>query len=215
VVPFAGKSNPKGLSVKMKIMLLKDVYKLGRAGDVKKVANGYGRNYLIPQGLAVLATPGALVNAEKIRTEANRRRDALNEELGGLASQLAGRQFTFPVRASETGKLYGSVTTRAVAEAINTALGSEVTHRQIDSQPLRTLGEYTIPVRLTLDLAPKITVIVYREGESIESAYEFVETEEEEMGEVEDSGAEETGESAEGMEAGTSGSEGASPAEEA
>jgi large subunit ribosomal protein L9 len=199
----------------MKIMLLKDVYKLGRAGDVKKVANGYGRNYLIPQGLAVLATPGALVNAEKIRTEANQRRDALNEELGGLASQLAGRQFTFPVRASETGKLYGSVTTRAVAEAINTALGSEVTHRQIDSQPLRTLGEYTIPVRLTLDLAPKITVIVYREGESIESAYEFVETEEEEMGEVEDGGAEETGESAEGMEAGTSGSEGASPAEEA
>jgi large subunit ribosomal protein L9 len=162
----------------MKVMLLKDVYKLGRAGEVKKVANGYGRNYLLPQGLAVLATSGALANSDRITEEADKRRAVLNQELGGLAGQLAGQTFTFPVRASETGKLYGSVTTRMIATVVNEKLETELTHREIDAQPIRTLGEYIIPVRLTIDLAPEITVIVYREGEGIESAYEAVEEEE-------------------------------------
>jgi large subunit ribosomal protein L9 len=185
-IPFSGsyrqgqgRQNKKGLNT-MKVMLLKDVYKLGRAGEVKKVANGYGRNYLLPQGLAVLATPGALANSDKIAGEADKRRAVLNEELGGLAEQLEGQTFTFPVRASETGKLYGSVTTRMIATAVNDKLATELSHREIDAQPLRTLGEYTIPVRLTIDLAPEITVIVFREGEGIESAYEVVEEEEDE-----------------------------------
>jgi len=66
----------------MKILLLKDVYKLGRAGDVKKVANGYARNYLIPQGLAILATPGAIRQADRIRKQADVQRAALNKEMG-------------------------------------------------------------------------------------------------------------------------------------
>ena len=156
----------------MKVMLLKDVYKLGRAGEIKKVAAGYGRNYLLPQGLAVLATPGAIASSDRIRDEADKRRAVLNEELGGLAGQLGGQTVTFPVRASETGKLYGSVTTRMIATAINEALGVELSHRQVDGQPIRNLGEYNFPIRLTLDLAPEVTVIVYREGEGIESAYE-------------------------------------------
>ncbi len=159
----------------MKLLLLKDVYKLGQAGDVKKVAPGYGRNYLIPQGLAMLATPGAMKNAERIREEANKHRAILNQELGGLAELLSGQTFTFPVRASETGKLYGSVTTRMIATAINEKLESDISHRQVDGQPIRNLGEYSLPVRLTIDLAPEITVIVYREGEGIESAYQQVE----------------------------------------
>ena len=165
----------------MKVMLLKDVYKLGRAGEVKKVANGYGRNYLLPQGLAVLATPGALASSDRIGEDADRRRAILNEELGGLAAQLNGQTFTFPVRASETGKLYGSVTTRMIVSAVNEKLETDLSHRQIESQPLRSLGEYTFPIRLTIDLAPEITVIVFREGEGIESAYEDFEDEEEEV----------------------------------
>ena len=161
----------------MKVMLLKDVYKLGRAGEVKKVANGYGRNYLIPQGLAVLATSGAIANSDRIREEADKRRAILNEELGGLASQLEGQTVTFPVRASETGKLYGSVTTRMIATALNEALDVDISHRQVDGQPIRNLGEYRFPIRLTIDLAPEVTVIIYREGEGIESAYEQVEEE--------------------------------------
>ena len=153
----------------MKVLLLKDVYKLGRAGDVKKVANGFGRNYLMPQGLAVLATPGAMKNADRIRAAANVQRTALNQELGGVADRIEGQMLSFPVRASETGKLYGSVTSRQIADAINEKFAASVTHRQIDAQPLRNLGDYKIKVRLTIDLAPTLRVVVYREGESVEA----------------------------------------------
>lgn len=163
----------------MKILLLKDVYKLGRAGDVKKVADGYGRNYLIPQGLAVLATAGAVKQAERIRTEASARRLELNQEMSGVAEKLEGVLLTFPARASETGKLYGSVTTQMIAEALSDKAGVEISRRQIDSQPLRNLGEHTVPVRLTVDLIPEVKVVVHREGESLDSAVEKVESEEE------------------------------------
>lgn len=150
----------------MKVLLLQDVYKLGRAGDIKKVADGYGRNYLIPQGLAALATQEAIKQAGHIRKSADVQRSILNKEMGGIAEQLKGRVLTFPVRASETGKLYGSVTTTMVAESLSEQVGIEISRRQIDSQPLRLLGEYTVGVRLTVDLIPEITVIVHREGEA-------------------------------------------------
>jgi large subunit ribosomal protein L9 len=150
----------------MKVLLLKDVYKLGRAGEVKRVADGYGRNYLLPQGLAVLATEGALKQAERIRAEAAARRSALNEEMSVIAERIQGLRLTFPARASETGKLYGSVTTQMLAEAISRKAGVEISRRQIDSQPLRSLGEHTVHVRLTMDLIPEVKVIVHREGET-------------------------------------------------
>ena len=75
----------------MKVLLLKDVFKLGRAGDVKRVADGYGRNYLLPQGLAVLATPGALKQVDRIVTTATVQRNALNEELGEIGGHKAAR----------------------------------------------------------------------------------------------------------------------------
>lgn len=162
----------------MKVLLIKDVYKLGRAGDIKKVANGYGRNYLIPQGLAVLATPGAVKQADRIREEAEVQRAAENKELGGLAEQLADLKLFFAAKAGETGKLYGSVTTQMIAESINEELGSQVEKRQVDTQPIRMLGVHMVDVRLTIDLIPEITVLVHREGEPPESAYAFVEGEE-------------------------------------
>jgi large subunit ribosomal protein L9 len=154
----------------MKVLLLQDVYKLGRAGDVKKVANGYGRNYLIPQGLAVLATPGAMGQSEQIRVEADKQRAILNEEMGGVAAQLQGVTLTFPARASETGRLYGSINTRMIADAISEKVGVEISHRQIDSQPLRMIGEHIVNIRLTVDLIPEISVIVHREGETVQQA---------------------------------------------
>jgi large subunit ribosomal protein L9 len=172
----------------MKVLLLQDVYKLGRAGDVKRVANGYGRNYLIPQGLAVLATPGAMKQAERIREDANKQRTILNQEMSGIAEQLAGITLTFPARASETGRLYGSINTRMIAEAVSEKAGVEIGHRQIDSQPLRMIGEHIIDVRLTVDLIPEIRVIVHREGESVAAALEEAEiwAEMEEAGEIEE-----------------------------
>lgn len=153
----------------MKVMLLQDVYNLGRAGDVKKVAKGYGRNYLIPQGFAVLATPGALTQVERIREDADQRRSILNEEMAGVAESLKDVQLLFPARAGETGKLYGSVTTMMIANELTEKLGEEITKRQIDTHPLRLLGMHTVNVRLTLDLIPEISVVVYREGEPIEN----------------------------------------------
>ncbi len=152
----------------MKVLLLQDIYKLGRAGDVKKVADGYGRNYLLPQGLAVLATPGALKKIEQIRTQAEASRAALNQELSGVAEQLAEVVLAFPAKAGDTGKLYGSITTQMIADAIQEQVGLEIDRRQMDSQPLRNLGEHKVSVRLTIDLVPEVTVLVYREGETPE-----------------------------------------------
>lgn len=149
----------------MKVLLLKDVYKLGRAGDVKKVADGYGRNFLIPQGLAVLATPGALKQSAGIRDKADVQRAIVNKEMEVIAKALDGVRLLFAARASETGKLYGSITTQMIAEALKAKTGVDVARRQVDTQPLRSLGEYKVHVRLTIDLVPEIDVLVYREGE--------------------------------------------------
>ena len=152
----------------MKVLLLKDVYKLGRAGDIKKVADGYGRNFLLPQKLAVLATAGALKQVEKIRSQAEVRRTELNSELKELADQINGITVVFPAKAGETGKLYGSITTQDVADAIQEKTRFEVKKQQIDMQPIRNLGEFTAYVRLTMDLVPEVKVLVHREGEAIE-----------------------------------------------
>jgi large subunit ribosomal protein L9 len=158
----------------MRVMLLKDVYKLGRAGDVKKVADGYGRNYLMPQGLAVLATPGALTQAERIRTSAAEERTRLNQELSSVAERISNLSLHFPAKAGETGKLYGSITSAMIAEAIEKQTGAEIDRRQVDTQPIKTLGAHSVHVRLTVDLVPEITVLVYREGESPDTVYEGV-----------------------------------------
>ena len=152
----------------MKVMLVKDVYKLGRAGDIKKVADGFGRNFLLPQGLAVLATAGAVKQSEKIRAQAEVKRAELNNELKDLATQIGAVVLNFPAKAGETGKLYGSITTQDVAAAIQEQTRYEVKKQQMDMQPIRNLDEFKARVRLTMDLVPEVKVIVYREGEAHE-----------------------------------------------
>ena len=149
----------------MKVMLIKDVYKLGHAGDVKKVADGYGRNFLLPQGLAVVATAGALKQVEKIRKQAEIRRAKENSELQGLADQIKDVVLTFGAKAGDTGKLYGSITTQDVATAVSEQTRFEIKKHQVDMQPIRNLGEYTAIIRLTVDLAPEVKIIVHREGD--------------------------------------------------
>ena len=151
----------------MKILLLKDVYKLGRAGDVKKVAAGYGRNYLLPQGFAVLATPGAMKQVDQIRKRAAERRAVLNNELGGVAELLGKLTITFPSKAGETGKLYGSITHQMIVDAINSKLGTTIDRKQVEVQPIRNLGEHIAKIRLTVDLVPEVKIIVHREGEAV------------------------------------------------
>ncbi len=149
----------------MKVLLLKDVYKLGRAGDVKKVADGYGRNFLIPQGFAIPATPNSIKMAESIGKKASERRAVLNNELKGVSDILQGLELRFPVKAGETGKLYGSVSAQMIIDKLNEMKGIEIVRHQLVMEPIRNLGEYDIPVNLTLDLVPEIKVIVHREGD--------------------------------------------------
>ncbi|MBP9676484.1 MAG: 50S ribosomal protein L9 [Anaerolineaceae bacterium] len=149
----------------MKVLLVKDVYKLGQAGDVKKVANGYGRNFLIPQGLAVLATPGALKSVEKLREKAAVERAKLNQEMGGLADLLANLELQFFTKAGESGKLYGSITNQMIIDEINNKLGLTLNRHQVELEPIRALGEHLATVRLTADLNPKVKVYVNREGD--------------------------------------------------
>ena len=158
----------------MEVMLLKDVYKLGRAGEVKRVANGYGRNFLIPQGLATMATPGALTQSGRIMASAVEERARLNQELTAVYEQLNDLQLNFPVKAGETGKLYGSVTTQMISEAIMELKGIEVDRTQIISEPIRSLGVHPVKARLTVDLIAELAIVVHREELPPESAFEQV-----------------------------------------
>ena len=150
----------------MKVLLIKDVYKVGRAGDIKRVADGYGRNFLIPQKLALLATPGAMKQVDAIRARAASRRAALNEEMSSVAEILGNLTLYFSEKAGETGKLYGSITSQMISDAIFDKSGVKVERRQIDIQPIRALGTHKANIRLTVDLIPTVTIIVYREGEA-------------------------------------------------
>ncbi len=151
----------------MKVLLIKDVYKLGRAGEIKKVADGYGRNYLIPQKLAVPATEGSLKLAESISRKATERRAVLNKELSSVADVINAIVLEFSVKAGETGKLYGSVSNQMIADEIKLKHDLELDRHQIAMEPIRSLGEYHIPVHLTIDLVPEVTVIIRREGEIV------------------------------------------------
>ena len=151
----------------MKVLLIKDVYKLGHAGDIKKVADGFGRNFLIPKGFAVLATPGAIKKADQIREKANANRVLLNKEMGAIAEKVSSLTVYFSSKAGETGKLYGSITTQMIVDAINAKTGMSVDRHQVDIQPIRNLGEHKAKIRLTVDLIPEIKIMVIREGEAI------------------------------------------------
>ncbi len=104
--------------------------------------------------------------ADHIRSKANEQRAILNKEMDVIAKKIDGMTVTFPAKASETGKLYGSVTTQMIADKLKAKTTVELTRRQLDVQPLRTLGTFKVAVRLTVDLIPHISVIVYREGET-------------------------------------------------
>ena len=148
----------------MKVLLTRDIEKLGRAGTVKTVADGYARNYLIPQGLAVYASPGALKQAETIRQSESKRQSQLAGEAQAIAGKIDGATLTFVARASEAGKLYGSITTKQVIDRLKQATGVDIDKRKLDlREPIRSLGSHTVRVHLATDLNPAFTVIVERD----------------------------------------------------
>lgn len=156
----------------MKVLLQKDIDNLGYAGEVHDVADGYGRNYLIPRGLAVKATPGVLKQAAAWRAQAEMRRAEMRAQNEALAEKLNGLRLNFNARAGEGGRLYGSVTMMEIADRINEMLGVEIDRRKFDSQPLRDLGDHTVTVRLDRDFHPQINVSIHplEEAEEVSAA---------------------------------------------
>jgi large subunit ribosomal protein L9 len=153
----------------MQVLLIQDVDNLGYAGDVKKVADGFGRNYLIPRNMAVLATPGALKQAETIRKSAEKRRAHEMADAQAMANQLAGLELYFERRAGETGKLYGSVTSGEIVDEITAKTGLEIDKRKIAlPEPIRQLGQNEVTIKLMIDVATTIKVHVLPEGGILE-----------------------------------------------
>lgn len=153
----------------MKVLLKQDVENLGYAGEVRTVSGGYGRNYLLPNGLALLATPGALKQADAWRNKAEAHRAELRAEYETLSAKIREVRLTFTARAGDSGKLYGSVTTATIADVLNETLGTEIDRRKVGLEPLRQLGEHQVVVRLSSEFHPELTVIIENEDEPAES----------------------------------------------
>ena len=148
----------------MRVLLIETVDNLGSAGQVKKVANGYARNFLIPKGLAVPATAGALKQAELRRQAESRRQKQEEVKAESLARTLSQVALTFQVKAGEKDKLYGSITSADIAEAFERETGQAIDKRKVElEEPIRELGSYDVAIKLLPDLAPRVTVIVERE----------------------------------------------------
>lgn len=151
---------------RMKVLLTEDVPSLGLAGEVHTVAKGYARNYLIPRREAILATKGALKQAEDIRMAAIRKRAQERSNADAQAEVLNGQQLLFNVRAGENDRLYGSITTSDIAEQIEEKVEFEVDRRRIVlNQPIRELGLYDVTIRLMAEVEATFGVAVVREGE--------------------------------------------------
>ncbi|HIC89601.1 MAG TPA: 50S ribosomal protein L9 [Anaerolineae bacterium] len=150
----------------MKVLLLKDVEGLGEAGDLREVARGYARNYLIPRGLAMVATPGAVKQAHQIKEAAQQRRERELFAARSLAEKIEEITLQFTARAGESGRLYGSITSADIALALEQATGEEIDKRNILlERPIRDLGVHDIPIKLHGEVTPTVRVEVVREGE--------------------------------------------------
>ena len=145
----------------MRIVLQKPVQNLGEPGDLVHVADGYARNYLIPRGLAMPASKGAVRHAEQAKALRARRAERAKGEAEALASHLAKTPVRIDAQAGEEGRLFGSITAHQVADAIEQQLGEKVDHRHLRlEEPIRSLGAHTVRVHLHPEVDAEITIDV-------------------------------------------------------
>jgi large subunit ribosomal protein L9 len=144
----------------VKLILRSDVDGLGKRGDIVDVADGYGRNYLLPRGLAFVATAGAVDQAAKMR-RARDLRDAHDREAAQtVATTLVPKVIMVSAKAGSEGRLFGSVTTADVVDAVRAQTGIELDRRQLESDAIKTVGQHTVTARLHADVAFPITIDV-------------------------------------------------------
>ncbi|MEI2702548.1 MAG: 50S ribosomal protein L9 [Baekduia sp.] len=142
-------------------ILLKDVENVGRRGDVVDVSKGYLRNYLLPRKLAQAATKGALREAERLQEITRKADEARRAEASEHAEQLGRTVLTLPHKAGEDGRLFGSVTSSEIADAIKEARGFEVDRRKVHlSEPIKHIGTYQVDVDLVDGVRASVKVLV-------------------------------------------------------
>lgn len=149
----------------MEVILKEDVPKLGHRGDVVRVAEGYGRNYLLPRKLAIEATQANKAVIEQMKQAAIRRSAVEKTDAEALSKQLEGVSVSFHRKAGEKDQLFGSVTSGDIADAL-TQKGFNIDRRKIQlHDPLKNLGEFDIPVRLHRDVTSRVKVVIEKEAE--------------------------------------------------
>ena len=163
----------------MKVIFLEDVPKVARAGEIKEVADGYGRNFLIPQKLAVLANSSAIGIMEAQHKIRAREEAKLETEALELAHQLEGKEVILKAKAGAKDRLYGSITNTDIASELEASAGLVIDKRKIElTEPIRQLGSYEVAIRLAKDIVPKVKVTVVGE-ETEKEATDIKETKEE------------------------------------
>ena len=142
----------------IKVILRSDVTGLGKRGDIVEVADGYSRNYLLPRGLAFVATAGAVDQAAKMRRSRDMRDASDREAAQTIATRLVPKIITIPATAGKEGKLFGSVTIADVVDAVREQTGVALERRQLDSDPIKSLGQHVVTAKLHSDVSFPITV---------------------------------------------------------
>lgn len=149
----------------MKVILLSDVKGRGKEGDVIEVARGFATNYLLPRNMAQLATPGNLKQLEARMHNIHKREETKRAEAESLASQISGKSLVIEARAGDAGKLFGSITSGMVADALVAQLGVDVDRRKLDLHGhIKTVGQHTIDVRIYEDVKVQLVLNVVPEG---------------------------------------------------
>ncbi len=145
----------------MKLILTQEVTGLGTPGDVVEVKDGYGRNYLVPRGLATAWTKGGQKQVDSIRTARSKREIADVETARSVKASLEAKPVTLKVNAGATGRLFGAVTTGDVADAVQATTGTSVDRRKVEiGNPIKSVGSYNVSVRLHPEVAAAVTVEV-------------------------------------------------------
>lgn len=150
----------------MKVVLLEDIQGTGKAGEIKEVRKGYAKNFLLPRGLALIATPAVTKQVESSLERKKLEESVDREKLIELAQQVEGKEIHFKARLGGGERLFGSITGADVAEELSRAIGSVIDKKKIDiEKPFHQTGSYEVAVKLAGDIKPKITVVIEEEPE--------------------------------------------------
>ncbi len=145
----------------MRVMLTKDVERVGKAGDIKDVADGYGRNFLLPRKLAVPAREGVEAEAKRLREAAAKRETKERTEAQALADEIGNKTVVVRLKVGADDKAFGSITNQDVAMALKAQHRVEIDRHKIDiKDPIKTLGEHRVPLRLHRDVTAHVNLIV-------------------------------------------------------